>query len=156
MANGGAYRAYLKYAVQDSPFEGGKLEDFDQDYLRRREMDIGRMDTAASQEDRLRAADLQRQDQAYYNYLQNVARMAGFGGGSAAQAVSASQAAGSQVSGAYGRQGTQLSNLYAQEGASLANIGAGEMAAYNQAIQGGVSNYIMAGYAGADIPGFRG
>ncbi len=35
LANGGAYRAYVKYAHQDSPFEDGKPFDSDQDYLRR-------------------------------------------------------------------------------------------------------------------------
>jgi len=118
--------------------------------------DIQRMDSAGSQYDTRLATDLQRSDQGYYNYLQNTANVAGFGGGSAAQAVNASQSAGAQIAGAYGAQGANLSNIYANNGISQANAQYAKGAGINNAIQGGASNYIMAGYAGANIPGFGG
>lgn len=116
-----------------------------QDYLRRLEMDAARLDEAGSQEDRLRASDLARSDQGYYNYLDALANQAGFGGGPAAQAVDASQAAGAATAGAYGAQGRQLSNIYADEGASQANIAYAEGAAINNALQSGAENYIASG-----------
>jgi hypothetical protein len=126
-----------------------------QDYLRREGIDISRGDAAASQNDQLRASDQSRMDQAYYNYLNALQTQAGFGGGPAAQAVNASQAAGAGVSGAYGSQGRQLSNIYSDEGTSQANIAYAQGVGINNAIQGGVSNYITAGTGGAQIPGFR-
>ena len=145
-----AYAGYEQQRIQDI----ARQDQGYQDYLRRQQIDVGRMDTAATQEDALRAADQQRQDQAYYNYLNQLAQMAGFGGGPASTAVSASQAAGAQVGGAYGAQGSNLASLYANQGASDANIAWARGAAMNQAIQGGLQNWITAGYAGANIPGF--
>jgi hypothetical protein len=146
-----AYAGYENQRISDI----SRQDQGYQDYLRRQQIDVGRMDTAATQEDALRATDQARGDQAYYNYLQNVARQAGFGGGSAAQAVDASQAAASGVGGAYGAQGANLSNIAANEGASQANIVYAQGAGVNNAIQAGMGNYITAGYAGADLPGFN-
>ncbi len=113
-----------------------------QDYLRRLELDAARLDEVGSQEDRLRASDLARSDQGYYNYLDALSNQAGFGGGPAAQAVDASQAAGAQTAAAYGSQGRQLSNNYADEGTSQANIAYARGAGINNAVQSGVSNWI--------------
>lgn len=113
-----------------------------QDYLRRLETDAARLDEVGSQEDRLRASDLARSDQGYYNYLDSLAGVAQYGGGSAAQAVDASQAAGAQTAGAYASQGSQLSSNYMDTGVSLANTAYAGAAGVNNAIQGGVQNYI--------------
>lgn len=113
-----------------------------QDYLRRLELDAARLDEAGSQEDRLRAADLARSDQGYYNYLDALSNQAGFGGGPAAQAVDASQAAGAASSAAYGSQGNVVSGIYGDEGTSQANIAYARGAGINNAIQSGVSNWI--------------
>ncbi len=122
-----------------------------EDYLRRREGDVSRIDAAAANVDRLEGVDRQRQDQSYYNYLNNVAGLAGFGGGPAAQAVGASATQAGNVAGAYRSQGNQLSGIYSQAGADQANIAIGEQAAYNNAIQGGISNWIT--YQGMQNPG---
>ena len=113
-----------------------------QDYLRRIEKDAARLDEAGSQEDRLRASDLARSDQGYYNYLNSLGRVAQYGGGSAATAVNASQSAGAQVAGAYDSQGRQLSSNYADAGVSQANVAYAGAAGINNAVQGGVENYI--------------
>jgi hypothetical protein len=113
-----------------------------QDYLRRREGDVSRIDAAAGGVDRLQAADLERQDQGYYNYLNAVASQAGFGGGPAAQAVRGSQQQGANVAGAYRSQGNALSLIANQQGTNQANINIGEYAGYNNAIQGGLQNYM--------------
>lgn len=113
-----------------------------QTYEQQRTADIGRLDEAASQEDRLRATDLQRQDQAYYNYLANVQAQAGFGGGPAMHSVDASQAAGAASAGAYGQQGMSLSGTYGDLGASQANIEYARGAGINNAFQSGAQNYI--------------
>lgn len=113
-----------------------------QDYLRRLETDAARLDEAGSQEDRLRAADLARSDQGYYNYLDALSNQAGFGGGPAADAVDASQAAGAATAGAYGAQGGRLAGIYGDEGTSQANIAYARGAGINNAIQSGVSNWI--------------
>ena len=119
-----------------------------QDYLRRLELDAARLDEVGGQEDRLRAADLARSDQGYYNYLDALSNQAGFGGGPAAQAVDASQAAGAQTSAAYGSQGGRLAGIYGDEGTSQANIAYARGAGINNAIQSGVSNWIT--YKGQD------
>jgi hypothetical protein len=110
------------------------------DYLRRREGDAGRLDSAAANVDRLRAADLARGDQAYYNYLGNVGRVAGFGD-AAGQAVNASQAAGGQVAGAYAQQGNALSGIYQNLGANQAQLEYDRYANMNNAVQSGLQNY---------------
>lgn len=112
-----------------------------QDYLRRREGDAARLDAAAGQEDSLIAADRQRSDQAYYNYLSNVGRVAGFGGGPAATAVSASQQVSGAVAGAYGQQGSQLSSIYSGLGDDMANIEYQRGAGISNALVSGMENY---------------
>ncbi|MGI9251035.1 MAG: hypothetical protein ACR2PR_07530 [Pseudohongiellaceae bacterium] len=112
-----------------------------QDYNRRLEGDAARLDSAAARRDALEASDLQRADQSYYNYLDAIARQAGFGGGSAAQAVNASGAAGQSVANAYAQQGGQLAGIYQNEGTSQANIAISQGVAQNNAIQGGIQNW---------------
>lgn len=131
------------YNYQDTQRrEQGRGDQGYQDYLRRREGDVSRTDAAAANVDRLTGIDRQRQDQGYYNYLNNLAGAAGFGGGPAAQAVQAAGQQGGNVAGAYRSQGTNLSNIYGQAGSDQANIAYNEYAGYNNAIQGGISNYI--------------
>ena len=113
-----------------------------QDYLRRLETDAARLDEAGSQEDRLRASDLARSDQGYYNYLDALSNQAGFGGGPAADAVDASQAAGAQATGAYRNEGNNLSRIASDEGTSQANIAYARGAGINNAIQSGAENWI--------------
>lgn len=113
-----------------------------QDFLRRRQVDATRLDAAAGQEDALLASDQARRDQAYLNYLANLRSMAGFGGGPAATAVNASQAAGAQTAGALGRQGSTLANINQNLGRTQAQIGAQTVAGVTNAITGGVENYV--------------
>lgn len=134
-------RAYALYEQQRLG-DIGRQDQAYQDYLRRREGDVARLDAAAAGRDRLAAADLSRSDQAYYNYLNQLAMMAGFGGGPASQAVSASQAQGANVAGAYRGQGAALSGIYGDLGTSMGNIGAGEMAGYGNAITGAFQNWL--------------
>jgi len=112
-----------------------------QDYLRRSEGDAARLDSAAGQEDALMASDQARGDQAYYNYLANLSRVAGFGGGPAADAVNASQAASAATTGAYARQGGQLSGIYGQQGTDLANIEGSRVANITNSLVSGAQNY---------------
>ena len=116
--------------------------------------DAARMDEAGSQFDTRLATDLQRSDQGYYNYLANLGNVAGVGGGPAATAVDASQTAGANVAGAYGAEGNALSGIYQNAGVSAANAKYAQYAGVNNAIQGGISNYITAGTGGANLPGF--
>lgn len=113
-----------------------------QDYLRRREGDVARIDAAAMQEDQLMAADQQRRDQAYYNYLANLQSMAGFGGGPAQTAVSASQAAGAQTANAYAQEGSQLSSIYNTLGQNLGGIRAQGITNQANAITSGIGNWL--------------
>jgi len=130
-----------------SQFESQRIADVGrgdqayQDYLRRREGDASRLDSAAAQEDSLIASDQARGDQSYYNYINNVGRVAGFGGGPAAQAVNASQVAGSATAGAYARQGGQLSGIYGGLGEDQANIEGGRVANINNSLISGAQNY---------------
>ncbi len=131
------------YNYQDTQRrEQGRGDQGYQDYMRRREGDVSRIDAAAAGVDRLQGVDRQRQDQGYYNYLNSLSRAAGFGGGAASQAVTASQQQASNVAGAYRSQGNNLSQIYGQAGTDQANIAYNEYAGYNNAIQGGVSNWI--------------
>ena len=113
-----------------------------QDYLRRRQGDVARIDAAAANRDRLVAADQARQDQAYYNYLANMQRVAGFGGGPAMQAVNASQVAGGAAVGAYGNQGAALSGIYQNQAANQAYIDVFRAQGLNNALQGGLQNWL--------------
>ena len=94
------------------------------------------------QEDQLFAADQQRRDQAYYNYIRNLGMVAGFGGGQAATAVDASAAAGAQTAGAYRSQGTNLSSIYGDLGQTQAQIEGQRVAGISNALVGGVENWI--------------
>ena len=141
------------YNYQDTQRrEQGRGDAGYQDYMRRREGDVSRIDAAAANFDRLNAADRQRQDQGYYNYLNAVAGQAGFGGGPAAQAVQASQAQAGNVAGAYRNEGNALSLIASQEGVNQANISTAEYAGYNNAIQGGLSNWMTYQNQGAPTP----
>ncbi len=113
-----------------------------ENYLARRQGDATRMDQAAANVDRLQGVDLQRQDQSYYNFLNNQALMSGFGDPSA-QAVDASNSAGSQVANAYGSQGASLAGIYQRQGENMANINSGTIAGINNAAQSGISNFLM-------------
>jgi hypothetical protein len=131
------------YNYQDTQRrEQGRGDAGYQDYLRRTEGDASRLDAAASNKDRLAATDLQRQDQGYYNYLNSVAKQAGFGGGPAATAVQASQAQAGNVAGAYRNEGNALSLIAGNQGTNQANIAIGEYQGYNNAIQGGLNNWM--------------
>lgn len=101
------------------------------------------------------ATDLGRQDEGYYNYLNSIARQAGFGGGPAGTAVSAAGQAGAQAAGAQGAAGARLAGIAGDLGVSQANIDYQQGAGINNALQAGMSNYLTAGFAGANIPGFR-
>ena len=116
-----------------------------ENYLGRSTIDAGRLDAAAQQEDSFLASDRQRDDQAYYNYLANLQGIAGFGGGSAAQAVNASQAAGAQTAGAFSQQGSSLSNIYSQLGTDQANIIGGTAANVNNSLIAGATNLATIG-----------
>jgi len=120
----------------------GRGDEAYQNYLQRRAGDVQRLDSAASDTDRLTAADLQRKDQGYYNYMAALREQAGFGGGPAAQAVSGSQAAGSQVAGAYATQGGRLSGIYGDLGTSRANIQGDAWRAGGTAVNTGINNYL--------------
>ena len=143
-----AYRDIARGDVALEGYESQRIADVgrrDQaymDYLRRREGDAARLDAAAIQEDQLRAADRQRTDQAYYNYVANLGRVAGFGGGSAATAVDASAAASSQVAGAYRTQGGNLASIYSNLGNQQGQIEGARVAGITNAITGGISNYV--------------
>lgn len=120
----------------------GRSDQAYQDYLRRREGDVSRLDAAAQQKDQLMASDQQRRDQAYYNYISNLSRLAGFGGGPAATAVSASQAAGAQTSNAYGAEGSNLSSIYGSLGQNLASIRGQQEIDRGNAITSGINNWL--------------
>lgn len=125
--------------------DAGRLDSAAVDYMGRESRDIARSDLAVSEADRLRGLDVQRDDQAYYNYLANLSQMAGFGNATG-QAVSSSQAAGSQVANAYANQGNQLSSNYLMQGQNQANIAMNNAANINNAIQSGVSGLVMHNY----------
>lgn len=124
--------------------DASRLDAAGLNYFDRRAGDAERLDSAAAQEDRLMGADIQRSDQAYYDYLSNVSRAAGFGDATS-QAVDSSSAAGSAVAGAYGDQGRSLSNIYNTAGINQANIVGNKYQNYNNVIQGSISNWIAAG-----------
>lgn len=113
-----------------------------QDYLSRRKGDVSRLDAAAQQKDQLMAADQQRTDQNYYNYLSNLSRLAGFGGGPAATAVSASRSAGAQTANAYGNEGSNLSSIYNSLGQNLGGIAAQAETGKANAITSGIQNWL--------------
>lgn len=121
--------------------DAARLDATGLNYLQRRAGDASRLDAAAMQEDRLVGTDIQRGDQAYYNYLSNVSRGAGFGDATS-QAVGSSSAAGGAVAGAYGAQGGALGNIYNTAGINQANIAGNEIGNYNNIIQGGISNWL--------------
>jgi hypothetical protein len=139
-----AYQGYETQRIQDVQRQDRGYED----YLRRREGDAARLDAATAQRDRYAGVDRQRQDQAYYNYLNNLQTQAGFGGGPAATAVQAAGAQGGAVAGAYRGQGSQLATTYANQGISQANVDYAQGAGVNQALQGGAANWLTAGQAG--------
>ena len=112
-----------------------------ENYLGRRTQDVARMDAAVGERDRLRGVDLQRRDQGYYNFLQNLSRQAGFGD-TASQAVQASQTAGGQTAAAYGQQGSQLSGIYNALGVNQARITQDRYANINNAFQSGIQNWM--------------
>ena len=118
-----------------------------ENYLTRRQGDVARLDAATAERDRLRGVDLQRRDQAYYNYLRSLGAQAGFGT-PAGQAVSAAGQAGGAVAGAYGQQGQTLANIYGRQGQTQAQIDWSMGQSINNMIQGGISNYLVADYAG--------
>ncbi len=131
------------YNYQDTQRrEQGRDDQGYQDYLRRKEGDASRIDSAAANKDRLGAGDLQRQDQGYYNYLNAVSKQAGFGGGPAATAVQASANQAGNVAGAYRNEGNALAVNYNNQGTNQANIAIGEAGGYNNAIQGGLDNWM--------------
>lgn len=113
-----------------------------QDWMRRREGDVARMDEAARYDDTMLQGDIQRTDQSYYNYMNMVAGQAGFGGGPAAQAVQAAGQQGRGVASAYGQSGDALSRIALNQGNVQAQISANEYAGYNNALQGGVQNWM--------------
>lgn len=125
--------------------DAGRLDAAGVNYLGRRAGDVGRLDAAAAQEDRLLAVDQQRGDQAYYNYLANLGAAAGVGGNPTGQAVASSQAAGGAVAGAYGAQGRGLAGIYSGLGTDQANIYGSQYASYNDILQGGVENLVTYG-----------
>ena len=114
-------------------------------YFGRRAGDVTRYEDAIARNQALQQYDVQRQDQGYYNYLGQVGAAAGLNVG-APQAVAASQAAGGRVGSAYGQQGGTLASLYSGQGSQLAGIEAGSLAGVNQAVQGGVQNYLLQRY----------
>jgi hypothetical protein len=132
-----AYQGWENQRIADV----GRGDEAYQNYLARRGGDVTRLDSAAQAQDRLTAADLARKDQGYYNYLQNVKDMAGFGGGPAATAINASERAGSSVANAYGAEGSTLANIYGDLGTSNANLKYAEGANINNALVSGASNY---------------
>lgn len=117
-----------------------RQDDAYQNYLQRKQGDAARLDSAAMYADKIMANDLQRQDQAYYNYLNALRSQAGFGGGSAAQAVNASQNTGSAISGAYGARGGNLANIYNALGNNKASIELGKAANYTNILTGGAES----------------
>lgn len=110
--------------------------------MRRREGDVTRQDQAGREVDRLTQYDTQRQDQAYYNYLNNLGTVAGFGGGAQSQAVQASQQQGTQVANVYGQQGSELSGIYNNLGRTNAAIQADLYENVNNSVQSGIQNAV--------------
>jgi len=118
-------------------------------YYGRAAGDATRMDQATVRNQELQARDIQHADQAYYNYLASLGAGAGLNVG-APQAVSASSAAGANTANAYGQQGTNLASIYQQQGVNEANIAIGGAQGVNNAVQGGISNYLL--YQGLQNP----
>lgn len=133
-----AYQGYETQRIADV----GRQDRGYEDYLRRREGDAARLDAATAERDRLSGVDLSRQDQAYQNYLANLSGVAGFGGGPAATAVEAAGTQGGAVAGAYRGQGSALASNYANQGISQANVTYAQGANINNALQGGVTNWL--------------
>lgn len=100
------------------------------------------MDAAVRYNTELGLGDRQRQDQGYYNFLNMLMGQAN--SGAVSQGVGASARAGAQNVGAYRNQGNYLSSIWQRFGENQANIGAAEIQGYNQAIQGAISNWMMA------------
>lgn len=112
-----------------------------ENYLGRRSMDFSRQDAAIASNEANRAYDLQRQDQAYYNYLASLGAAAGLNVG-APHAVAASESAGARTAGAYANQGNYLSSLFRSQGDRLADAEVGRYEGLNNAVQGGISNWL--------------
>jgi hypothetical protein len=127
--------------VADQRLDTQRQDQAYMNYMALQQGDVARLDAAVAENDRLQAVDIQRQDQAYYNYLANLASASGFGN-SVGQAVSSSQGAASGVAGAYANQGDNLSSIYQQAGADQADIQADRYNGFNNAIQGGVRNWL--------------
>lgn len=146
-----AYQAWLNRTgvdVQrgDIALEGyqGRLDqdvyrgdDAARNYYGRRAGDAARLDQAD-------VYDRQRRDEGYYNYLNNTARAAGYGGNPIGTAASAAISTGAGIANAYGSQGQQLSTNYARTGSQLAGINYQTQENYNNAIQSGLENYLTA------------
>ncbi len=126
----------------------GRMDEAIADYNRRREGDVARLDSAAMTEDQLRMYDIQRGDQGYYNYLNMLSNMAGYGGGAQAEAVNASGNFGNAVANAYGNRGSQLSSIYNNLGQTRAGIALGQGENMNNAIQSGIQNVVTYRTAG--------
>ncbi len=134
-------------------YEGQRVSDVTrgdrafENWLARNSADIENILTATRNQDARADLDIQRDDQAYYNYLANLGAVAGFSN-PAGQAVNASQGAGQQLSGAYRNQGGILANLYANQGNTEASIANNRWANINNSIQAGIGNWITADRAG--------
>lgn len=110
-------------------------DDAARNYYGRRAGDAARLDNAD-------VYDRTRRDEQYYNYLDNTARAAGYGGNPTGAAASAAVATGAGMANAYGNQGQQLSTNYSNAGVNFANINYQTQENYNEAIQAGTENYL--------------
>ncbi len=115
-------------------------------YFGRREGDISRGIGAINTNQQYLAQDRQRQDQGYYNFLNML--MGSANSGAVNSAVGAAGQQGAQNVAAYRNQGNNLSSIWENFGNTQANINMGEAAGWNNAIQGGISNWMFADYAG--------
>lgn len=114
-------------------------------YFSRRSGDVNRGIGAINTNQNYLAQDRQRQDQAYYNFINML--MGSANSGAVDAGVGASARAGAANQGAYANEGNNLSRIWENFGNTQANIAMGEASGWNNAIQGGVQNWMFADYA---------
>jgi len=143
--------AGLRYADQGNR-DVARMDSAQLNYIQRQGQDIARGDSAAQYQDSLEATDLQRSDQGYYNYMQQLAGLSGFGGGPAAQAFSVSGNQGNAAASIHANQGNQVGNIQSNAYLNQGNIDYQEQAGYNNFFQGAMNNYVTANQAGMFNP----
>jgi len=113
-------------------------------YFGRREGDVNRGVSAINTNQNWLAQDRERQDQGYYNFLNML--MGGMTSGAVEGGVNVAGQQGASNVSAYRNEGNQLSQIWQSFGNNAGNIAMGEAAGWNNAIQGGMQNWMFMDY----------